>query len=668
MKPTALSPRWIKKPIRKILDSPTLLSPVRALPEWVKNPTKKILGWPSATVKRKAKRPGPLWNVYTNRLPLQSLINQLSEADVVSFDVFDTLVLRPFVDPKDVFSLIEVQLNRPGFRNHRIRAEKEARAESLEKSGGESYEVSLRDIYEKFDFVDGIDIEQGMEVEMQVELKYVRPNPYMVDALYAVVALGKRVVFVSDMYMSSDQIRLLLSAAEINVEAPIFVSSEHGVSKRHGGLYDIVTAHFDSEAEGLEYIHIGDNWTPDVEMPTTRGWKSVYYDNVHARHGAPWVKHGDVIRSHATQGLVDVRFGNVDVGLGATGLNYYSLGYRYSGPIVLAFAQWIARRAEEKGLDQVVFLARDGYLPYCVFQLIAPTISSCYLPWSRAVGLTGAAKNFKGEWIRQFVNRAGEAGYGTVAEFLAGVKVQLDPELMAAYGLNSESSLLDEDAGGAAENSQALQRLFAEHWPAILIQIEQSSREILEAVNGYVTGTKIGVVDLGWAGTGTFTLRSMLSDQEVHGFQFGSFRQQRFAPLIEDGVIENFAFGADKNFQYRNLHARNSLVNSTLLEILLGAPHPSVASLSVSSTSPMVQLREASPDEDHATRLLVMGALDFTTDYLKTFSEAPVLKGMSGGTAAALYAQLLGEQDVVSQLLADFPSKMSAAPHHVRKQ
>ena len=36
-----------------------------------------------------------------------SLFEKIDKAEVVSFDVFDTLLLRPFVHPFDVFSYLE---------------------------------------------------------------------------------------------------------------------------------------------------------------------------------------------------------------------------------------------------------------------------------------------------------------------------------------------------------------------------------------------------------------------------------------------------------------------------------------------------------------------------------------------------------------------------------
>ena len=54
--------------------------------------------------------------------------------DVISFDIFDTLILRPFDDPKSVFFLLGEKNKCPGFKRYRILAEKLARQEAFEKT------------------------------------------------------------------------------------------------------------------------------------------------------------------------------------------------------------------------------------------------------------------------------------------------------------------------------------------------------------------------------------------------------------------------------------------------------------------------------------------------------------------------------------------------------
>ena len=54
-------------------------------------------------------------------------------AKVVSFDIFDTLVFRIYRKPTDLFLHLERASGRKGFANARIKAERIAREEALQK-------------------------------------------------------------------------------------------------------------------------------------------------------------------------------------------------------------------------------------------------------------------------------------------------------------------------------------------------------------------------------------------------------------------------------------------------------------------------------------------------------------------------------------------------------
>lgn len=51
----------------------------------------------------------------------------LMSYDVISFDVFDTLLFRPFSSPSDLFMLVGERLDIMDFTQIRLQAEEEAR-------------------------------------------------------------------------------------------------------------------------------------------------------------------------------------------------------------------------------------------------------------------------------------------------------------------------------------------------------------------------------------------------------------------------------------------------------------------------------------------------------------------------------------------------------------
>lgn len=67
--------------------------------------------------------------------------NLIKNRKVVSFDIFDTLLIRPFLRPTDIFRYIEIEYSIAGFAEERVFAERRARATIGKR------EVTLDDIY-----------------------------------------------------------------------------------------------------------------------------------------------------------------------------------------------------------------------------------------------------------------------------------------------------------------------------------------------------------------------------------------------------------------------------------------------------------------------------------------------------------------------------------------
>ena len=134
------------------------------------------------------------------RIPPGQLARQLAGYDVISFDVFDTLLFRPFSDPGDLFELVGLDLDYPGFRRQRIRAEERARQESRESA--ETREVTLAEIWKILERETGIPQSKGMQTEWERERRCCFANPYLLPAVRALCQMGKTVVAVSDMNLS----------------------------------------------------------------------------------------------------------------------------------------------------------------------------------------------------------------------------------------------------------------------------------------------------------------------------------------------------------------------------------------------------------------------------------------------------------------------------------
>ena len=102
--------------------------------------------------------------LYNNIMP-QHYIKELLQYDVISFDIFDTLIFRPFSTPKTIFDILEAENTIEHFADFRVKAEEEVRKEKKEKE--DTREIELKDIYEYIEKYTGLECEHGMNAEIE---------------------------------------------------------------------------------------------------------------------------------------------------------------------------------------------------------------------------------------------------------------------------------------------------------------------------------------------------------------------------------------------------------------------------------------------------------------------------------------------------------------------
>ena len=103
----------------------------------------------------------------SNRISVMNFAKGLMSYDVISFDVFDTLLFRPFSSPSDLFMLVGERLDIMDFTQIRLQAEEEARQKNRLLRGNR--EVTLLEIYQLVAQETGIDPQKGADLEFSLE-------------------------------------------------------------------------------------------------------------------------------------------------------------------------------------------------------------------------------------------------------------------------------------------------------------------------------------------------------------------------------------------------------------------------------------------------------------------------------------------------------------------
>ena len=141
---------------------------------------------------------------------IDDLMKLLSGYDVISFDIFDTLITRCLPKPNDVFQLVELILtdegkSEVGFAEAREQAEKNANFIRGYPSFDEIYDElkNLCNLSEE-------EIKKIKQTEFRIELELLVARRDVLSLFSALIKQGKRIVLVSDMYFSSKQLRKIL--------------------------------------------------------------------------------------------------------------------------------------------------------------------------------------------------------------------------------------------------------------------------------------------------------------------------------------------------------------------------------------------------------------------------------------------------------------------------
>lgn len=202
------------------------------------------------------------------------LLKKIANCKVVSFDIFDTLVVRKCKEPKKVFALVENKFEQmyghPTFSFEKIRIMSEA--EARKNKNGE--EVFLEDIYQVVSKHIGKELSSIlMSMEFETELNVCEANKDIVN-LYQAISKSKDVFMVSDMYLDNEQIKSILSSCSIPLPKRLYISCEANASKRNRVLYKLLMK--ENCLKARDILHIGDNLISDYINPKLLGMQSVW--------------------------------------------------------------------------------------------------------------------------------------------------------------------------------------------------------------------------------------------------------------------------------------------------------------------------------------------------------------------------------------------------------
>ena len=435
-------------------------------------------------------------------LSVEEFVRKIKDYDVISFDIFDTLIFRPFSSPTDVFYLIGEKFDFLDFKNLRVWAEWDARMKCRQKNG--HTEVSLQDIWENLEEDTGLNAEEGMRLECETEEKLCYSNPYMLQVWKRLQKLGKRMIIVSDMYLPRSCIERILQKTGYMGAERIYISNEYGENKAGGDLFHRVIRDF----SGARIVHIGDNPHSDQKMAKASGLDILPYQNVNKNVLLYRPMDMSSMIGGAYRGLVSNHLYNGSEKFSID----YEYGYVYGGLFVVGYCHFIHEYYEQHYLDRLLFLARDGDILNRVYQKLYPDDRTVYVYWSRKAATKLMADEDKHDFFRRFIYHKVNQKV-TIGEALRSMELeQLLPELSdwqeiwdvweRKSGAGRKQKFIDLRAEDELtdKNAYLLRRFIEAKWERVMTHYEEQQvaaekyyREILHGCEN------VAAVDIGWA-------------------------------------------------------------------------------------------------------------------------------------------------------------------------
>jgi len=302
---------------------------------------------------------------------IPGLLKALDSAQLLSLDVFDTLLLRTTAHPHDVFLEVGRRAARRGwiarhiapehFRAIRVNAERRARAA---RNGGGPAEVTLEEIWSSMPSLVLCDPRDGAALEVEVEADTCYVNPVVWSLVDAARARGISVALVSDMYVSPAQLRTIVERAGCPLDrfVAVLVSSERRGAKWDGTMFARLANRFPGIPRDA-MLHVGDNRASDVDRAREAGLTAYHYDpkSAMADDVEPLERalHGAVAGELSALRRLAARTAMVQ----PEGLRWWhEFGAVVLGPFLSAFADWVVDECVEDGVTTVRPLLREGAL------------------------------------------------------------------------------------------------------------------------------------------------------------------------------------------------------------------------------------------------------------------------------------------------------------------
>ena len=554
----------------------------------------------------------------------------------ISFDIFDTLILRPFLQPEDLFELLnpkfrELTNSQVSFSEIRKTGEQQAR-EAHYRTHPEHQDVTLTEIY---DFIgtryeiDPAIIRQMQQAEIDLELNFCEIRRSGKSLFDMAKAAGKKILLISDMYLEQESIQAILDRNGYTGYERLYVSSQTRRLKYNGSLFQIALKDFPDAKDSI--LHIGDTWNSDITGSRKAGIDSLFlpktreaFENKigdYVTNGCGWMG------ERVCGSLLDGEKARKNLGirsmlalsahryfdypyrpfLEGSDLNAdpYFIGYYLVGMHMMGLCKWISRQLETRNRKTIHFLSRDGYLPmkaYGIYQkYCGGSAEISYLQTSRKALMPLIASDPLSFYQLPVEFRAHTPA--SLLELLGFASAPLTTE--QKYAILKEEGIAPDRYLTEQSEYQRLIRCFLKH-----IYSQEVHRNSQNAVKAYFSQVQPEDVafDMGYSGR----IQAAISQACGTGID---------VLFLHEDYRKSVELKAAGGFDITSFYDFHPTVTGLFREHLLSDCAGSCIGYQITGqgAEPIIEQASKQPSDEFVVRSIQQGALDFMEDYLSRF-------------------------------------------------
>ncbi len=319
---------------------------------------------------------------------IRAALASAAGCDLATFDLFDTLLVRRIADPdwiKDgVARYIAARAAQCGLDCPWQQAlQSRAAAERRQRAANGRRHPDCEAVYPEFMAAALQEIfgarqppnllADVTDFELRLESALLAPRAAMVGLLRQLRARGLRIWAMTDIYLPSEHIRVLLERAGLLADLDGLVSSADSCrAKASGAAFEDLRARL--QADPARWLHIGDNPFSDGQRPAALGIRALVLQDAGEAHRKR------VFQSYAAAAVrrpfwrgrlwQQMAMPLERENRGESPL--YQDGYNFFGPLATAFVRHVAEQARARGLRRIYFFSREGHMFLRIWESARP--------------------------------------------------------------------------------------------------------------------------------------------------------------------------------------------------------------------------------------------------------------------------------------------------------